>query len=304
MYSKVIPKKRFGQNFLIDEKVVADLVAAADLPEADMATKADVVIEIGAGTGVVTKELAKQAGKVFAFEIDSDLIPVQRSRLLNYKNVEIINKDFLKVNNQILSNTSALCSAEVFSDFKIVGSIPYQITSPLIHKLLTFDPRPSLVVLLIQKEVAEKIAARPPKATYLSNIVKLLGEVEMIRLVPKTAFWPAPKVDGAIIKIVCSCPDVHRGPFEVDIEKFQKFLHRGFQHPRKMLRTKFDVADLESCGIAPTRRAQTLELEEWFRLYTKILNSKSSAPRRFAFGESKVPNKHQIHPLRGDRLAI
>jgi len=262
----VIPKKRFGQNFLVDEKVVADLITAASL------VKEDVVVEVGAGTGVLTKELAKRSGKVFAFEIDRDLIPSLEKNLQEFDNVKLINQDFLKVNNQNLSNTSALHSAKVFTNFKIVGSIPYQITSPLLHKLLSLEPRPSLVVLLIQKEVAEKITARPPKATYLSNIIKLLGEVEIVHPVPKTAFWPAPKVDGAIVKFKVPAREAgrRRSKFKVDVEKFQKFLHRGFQNPRKMLRTKFDVADLESCGIDPTRRAQRLEFEEWLKLYDAL----------------------------------
>ncbi len=274
------PKKRFGQNFLIDEKVVADLVSVAEL------SKEDVVVEVGAGTGVVTEELAKLAGRVIAFEIDRNLIPVQQSRLLNYQNVEIINQDFLKSDESISlllkdnSRSAAktilqkqgsaseasrfLCSDILLTQFKIVGSIPYQITSPLIHKLLTFEPRPSLVVLLIQKEVAEKITTKPPRATYLSNIAKLLGEVEIVRLVSKTAFWPVPAVDGAIIKIICSCAPLAR---LFNIEDFQKFLHRGFQNPRKMLRTKFDPEVLKGAGIDPTQRAQRLSLEEWLNLY-------------------------------------
>ena len=256
---KLIPKKRFGQNFLVDEKVVADLVAAANL------TKEDVVIEVGAGTGVVTKELAKRAGKVITFELDHDLIPILEKNLQEFHNVEILNQDFLSVGPQPFSHLT-------MQPFKLVGSIPYQITSPLVHKLLTFEPEPSLVVLLIQKEVAEKITARPPKATYLSNIVKLLGGlpagrqgVEIVRSVPKTAFWPVPAVDGAIVK--CSCAPLARLS---DIKNFQKFLHHGFRHPRKMLRTKFDTVDLESVGIAPTRRAQTLEFDEWLDLWMRI----------------------------------
>jgi 16S rRNA (adenine1518-N6/adenine1519-N6)-dimethyltransferase len=278
----VIPKKRFGQNFLRDQKVVADFVAACDL------TKEDVVMEIGAGTGILTKELAEGAGRVFAFEIDRDLIPVQRSRPLNYRNVKIINQDFLKIDNQKLSNYLALhknlslrsrtlhfslrskSSAEVLVEFKLVGSIPYQITSPLIHKLLTFDPRPSLVVLLIQKEVAEKICARPPKATYLSNIVQLLGEVKIVCLVPKTAFWPVPEVGGAIVKLV---PNARCPVPTAEIERFQRFLHSGFQNPRKMLRRKFDPGVLKKVGIDPTQRAQCLDLERWVVLYNTLGSS-------------------------------
>ena len=283
MYSKVKPKKSFGQNFLVDNKVVADLVTAANL------TGEDVVSEVGAGTGVVTKELAKQAGEVFAFEIDRDLAPVLQEELQEFYNVEIINEDILKLEKSISLLLKDNCRSEaktilqkqgsaseasrflyssiLSSQFKIVGSIPYQITSPLIHKIITFEPLPSLVVLLIQKEVAEKITAQPPKATYLSNIIKLLGEVELVRLVPKTAFWPSPKVEGAIIKIVRSCDPCGRPS---DIENFQKFLHKGFQNPRKMLRTKFASEVLENVGIDPTRRAQTLELDEWVKVFNHL----------------------------------
>lgn len=243
------PKKRFGQNFLIDEKVVTDLVAAADLVESDT------VIEVGAGTGVITKELAKRAGRVIAFEIDRDLIPVLEKNLSGFDNVKIIGGDFLRSSPLHFVTSSS-------QSYKIVGAIPYQITSPLIHRLLTFEPKPALIVFLIQKEVAEKITAKPPRATYLSNLVKLLGEVGRVRLVPKTAFWPAPKVDGAIIKL-----KVKSEKLKVDVEKFQDFLHKGFRNPRKMLRTKFDPDVLESAGIDPTRRAQTLEFEEWLKFY-------------------------------------
>lgn len=240
------PKKRFGQNFLVDKKVVANLVAAVEL------TKEDVVVEVGAGTGILTKELAKRAGKVLSFELDRDLIPVFEKNLSGFDNVEIVNQDFLRFTINDLR----------FTDYKIVGSIPYQITSPLIHKLLTLEPKPTLVVLLIQKEVAEKITAKPPRATYLSNVVKLLGSVEIVRPVPKTAFWPVPAVDGAIVRL-----RVQGSGFRVDVENFLMFLHQGFQHPRKMLRTKFDSEVLEKCGIAPTRRAQTLKLDKWLKLY-------------------------------------
>lgn len=249
------PKKGLGQNFLVDEEVVADLVAAANL------TKEDAVLEVGAGTGVLTKELAKRAGKVFAFELDRDLIPILKKEFQESNNIEVVNKDFLKTSPARYVETPR----RGVSTLKIVGSIPYQITSPLIHKLLTLEPKPTLVVLLIQKEVAEKITAKPPKATYLSNIIKLLGNVEIVRFVPKTAFWPVPEVGGAIIKIVCSCDPCGR-PSGTDVEDFQKFLHRGFQNPRKMLRHKFDTEVLESCNIEPARRSQTLELDEWFKL--------------------------------------
>lgn len=251
------PKKRLGQNFLRDKKVVADLVSAAEILDPD------IVIEIGAGTGVLTKELAKRAGKVLAFELDRGLIPVLKKETVGFGNVEIVNQDFLKVDKQQLAISN--------QQFKIVGSIPYQITSPLIHRLLTFEPKPSLAVLLIQKEVAQKITARPPRANYLSNIVKLLGGVEIVRYVPKTAFWPVPEVDGAIVKFKikksASGDSENLEKLKVDCKEFSEFLHRGFQNPRKMLRSKFDPDILKNVGIAPTKRAQTLDFDEWSKLY-------------------------------------
>jgi 16S rRNA (adenine1518-N6/adenine1519-N6)-dimethyltransferase len=252
------PKKKLGQNFLINEKYISAFVSAVRV------SKKDVVVEIGAGTGALTKDLAKKAKKVIAFELDKDLIPILKAELDNFDNVEIINKDFLKVDSQKLHNTLALHSAKVFDDFKLVGSIPYDMASPLIHKLLTLEPRPSSVVLLIQREVAEKITAQPPRATYLSNIVQLLGEVQITDFVPRSAFWPKPKVGGAIIKLVpnaqCLLP-------KAEIGRFQRLLHKGFQYSRKILRNKFDSEILRSAGIAPTQRAQRLSLKKWVKLY-------------------------------------
>ena len=178
-------KKSLGQNFLTDQKVIRNLVKAANL------SKNDTVLEIGAGTGVITRELARQAGKVIAVEFDRDLIPILKLNLKGLKGsetIEVINDDILKLNLKGLKG------------FKIVGSIPYQITSPLIHKLI-FEGGWQVAVLLIQKEVAEKIIAQPPKATYLSNFTQAFAEVKVIKNVPKTAFKPQPEVDGAIVKL-------------------------------------------------------------------------------------------------------
>ena len=286
-YSKMKPKKKFGQNFLIDEKYISALVSAARV------SKKDVVVEVGAGTGALTKELAKKAKKVIAFEIDRDLIPPLKAELEDFSNVKIINKDFLRFTRPTSPPPDSLRDSKRagatcppvpgvgrrgelaggraindlrFTDYKLVGSIPYDMTSPLIHKLLDLRPRPSLVVLLIQREVAEKICAQPPRATYLSNIVQLLGEIQIIDFVPRKAFWPKPKVNGAIVKWKMDPPKADRKR-RMDYEKFSEFLHRGFQHPRKMLRNKFDSPILRKVGIAPTQRAQRLSLENWLKLY-------------------------------------
>jgi 16S rRNA (adenine1518-N6/adenine1519-N6)-dimethyltransferase len=256
------PKKKLGQNFLINEKYISAFVSAVRV------SKKDVVVEIGAGTGALTKELAKKAKKVVAFEIDKDLIPVLKAELEDFDNVEIINKDFLKFD---LPHSSFFIPHS-----KLVGSISYDMTSPLIHKLLTLEPRPSLVVLLIQREVAKKICAQPPQATYLSNIVQLLGDppaggqgVQITDFVPQSAFWPKPKVSGAIVKWKMEDRGwrTENGKRKMDYEKFSEFLHRGFENPRKMLRNKFDSQILRDAGIAPTQRAQRLSLEKWIKLF-------------------------------------
>jgi len=251
------PKKHLGQNFLVDQKVVRDLVETAEIgPE-------DVALEPGAGSGMVTKELAKRAGKVIAVEIDKELIPVLKKNLQGFVNVEIINADILKFS--ILNFQ--------FPNLKVVGSIPYQITSPLIHQLLMSTPPPQVICLVIQKEVAEKIVAKPPKATYLSNFVATLAKAQIVRYIKPSAFHPQPKVDSAIIKITPH-PPLHKAPGgethppEMGLAKsFSSFLHRGFAHPRKMLNKVFSEKVLKEADISPQARAQELKLEEWIKLY-------------------------------------
>lgn len=242
------PKKSLGQNFLVDQRVVHDLVAAAEIgPE-------DVILEPGAGTGTVTKELAKRAGKVLAVEIDKELIPILKKNLRAFTNVEIVNTDVLKL---LTFNFELLT-------FKVVGSIPYQITSPLIHKLLMSTPPPQVICMVIQKEVAQKIVATPPRATYLSNFVQAFAKAEIVRWIKPGAFRPQPTVDSAIIKITADRPPSESAGLLP--QKFSKFLHRGFAHPRKMLNKIFPPEKLKAAGIRPQARAQELRLEDWITL--------------------------------------
>lgn len=246
------PKKRFSQNFLQQEKYINELVAAAGI------SPNDTVLEIGPGLGVITEKLAKTAKRVVAVELDHDLIPQLHEKFKENNNVEIINDDilhFLSSNFQLLT-----------SNFKIIGSLPYQITSPLLHQLANF-PGWSSAVLLIQKEVAEKIAAAPPKATYLSNFVKVWADVKLVGIVPKEAFFPAPKVDGAIIKMTHKPEGFAEQSLRVGSEEWSTFLHRGFAHPRQMLNKVFSPETLNEAGVDPRRRPATLTLTEWQELY-------------------------------------
>ena len=242
-------KSRLGQNFLTDKSIVADLIKAADV------TGSDVLLEIGSGSGFVTEEIIKVAKKVYSVEIDQILIPKLlekfKSEIKNGK-LEVIHNDILK----ILENNSWTTSRNVTN---IIGSIPYQITSPLIHLLINNENLPATI--LMQKEVAERLTAKTPHATYLSNYVANWGLAQVVQVVSKKVFDPVPEVDGAIVTLV-----PHSSP-SIDTIKFSKFLHLGFSNPRKMLNKVFDKETLLKLNIDHTRRAETLSLDEWYKLY-------------------------------------
>lgn len=260
------PKKSLGQHFLVSQKVLWDFLTAAEL------SKDDLVIEIGAGLGIITRELAEKVKKVIAVEIDSRLCNVLSENLgkKGLTNLQIVNQDFLNFHfNDIYHYSRESERNKRIENFKIVGSIPYQITSPLLHKLLFSKIKPSLVVLIIQKEVAQKITARPPKASYLSNLVQCFGEATIVgKPINPAAFWPPPKVQSAILKIKTqnSLSDLK----DVNMEEFCQFLHRGFSHPRKMLKKIFPEAILIRADISPTLRAGNLTLTQWQKLFRGV----------------------------------
>jgi 16S rRNA (adenine1518-N6/adenine1519-N6)-dimethyltransferase len=256
-------KKALGQHFLVDRKVVADLVAAAEIGPNDT------VLEVGAGEGILTKELAKKAGKVFAVEFDRDLIPALHANLAGAQNAEIVNADILKLDASYLLLAT-----------KIVGSIPYQITSPLLHKILALKPLPKSVALIVQKEVAEKIAAAPPKATYLSNLVALHYQAELKRTILPASFNPQPKVKSTILKLTLKEP-----PEETEaIETYGKFLHLGFASPRKMIHHRFPAEVLEKAGIPAHLRPAHLSKEDWRNLYRELVRTKEKSKTRRGAG--------------------
>lgn len=254
------PKKSLGQNFLIDEQVAADLITAAQIK------KSDAVLEVGAGTGAATKHLARIAGKVVAVEIDSDLIPQLQTNLSGLFNVEIVNEDILSLDPSRYT---------LSPNFKIVGSIPYQITSPLIHKIMHSQNRPKSITFIVQKEVAEKIAGKPPEATYLSNFVANFGEARIVRTIKPGAFSPPPKVDSAILHIA-----LYPKPKIEDTLQLEKFLHHGFAQPRKMLHHRFGAEILVESKIAPQARPAHLSKEDWRNLYRELSERKERSKTR------------------------
>jgi len=251
------PSKRLGQNFLISAQVRTDLVDAAEV------TKNDVVLEVGAGIGTITVELAKLAKKVIAVEKDPSLIPILKETTKSYKNIEIIQADILKIPPYPILHTP-------YS--KVVGNIPYYLTAPLIRKFLETDTPPKSMTLMVQKEMAQRICAKPPDMSILSVSVQVYAKPEIISYVPRSSFWPQPAVDSAIIKII---PFAHDREQKV-LDTFFRIVKAGFSNPRKQLINnllsglKISRADTEkwllACSIAPERRAETLTVEEWLHL--------------------------------------
>lgn len=250
------PKKKLGQNFLRSEAVIKLLVESAKIePE-------EVILEPGAGMGVVTKKLAEKAKLVWAIELDNELISKLEQTVPS--NVKVINQDVLKLDWESLNPKPTI----------IVGAIPYQITSPLIHKIFYFIANhPGIikrVVLLIQKEVAQKLTATAPHASYLSNITSLFGTAKIVRTIPPGAFYPAPKVNSAIwsLEIKDKTPD------EKELREWETLLHKGFAHPRQMINKVFDAALLKSVDINPQARAENLEKKDWEILFSRIQDSR------------------------------
>jgi len=259
------PSRRLGQNFLVDEKVLRKIIEAAEL------SKNDIVLEIGPGIGNLTVKLAKRVKKVVAVEKDQRMIEILKENLKDFKNVKIIKADILKFSPKIYNLKSKI--------YKVVANIPYYLTSPLIRKFVeTVEVKPQLLVLMVQKEVAQRICTKPPDMSILAVSVQFYAKAEIISFVSKKSFWPQPKVDSAIIKII---PRKSALPIRVNPLLFFKVVRAGFSQPRKQLANNFSkklgidkikVREwLLKNKIQPTQRAETLNLEDWINL-TKSLN--------------------------------
>jgi 16S rRNA (adenine1518-N6/adenine1519-N6)-dimethyltransferase len=249
-------RKGLGQHFLIDGEVLERITSAAEL------APGDVIVEVGPGLGVLTRELARKAGRVIAIELDNRLAALLKQTLANLNNVTIINEDVLKIEPKNLA-----------TDYKVVANLPYYITSPVLRHFLEAAAKPKLMILMVQKEVAETIIATPGKMSLLSVSVQFYGEARIISPVPAACFYPPPKVDSAILRL-----DPHPQPrLAVDEGGFFEVVRAGFTAPRKQLvnslaqglgASKSEVLSrLERANIAPRRRAETLTLEEWARLW-------------------------------------
>ena len=182
------PKKRLGQHFLIDEAVLERILSAAEV------SPGDIVVEIGPGLGVLTEGLAKRGARVIAVELDSKLVALLKKRLAAFPDVKIIRADILKVTpRQLLQDN--LTASELVRGYKVIANLPYYITSPVLRHFLEAQPRPSEMVVMVQKEVGEAIAATPGKMSLLSVKTQFYSKPAIISYVPAASFYPPPKVD-------------------------------------------------------------------------------------------------------------
>ncbi len=241
------PNKLMGQNFLIDENVLNKIIETANIDSSD------VILEIGPGLGILTLELAKKAKRVIAIEKDEELCEILKNVLTaqNVVNVEIVHGDILQ-----------LQQIQQLQHYKVVANIPYYLTSPLIRKFLEAENKPEFMVLMMQKEVTQRICASPPKMSLLAVSVQFYAEPKIISFVSKNSFYPVPKVDSAIIKIV-----PQETP-KIDTEKFFKLVKRGFASKRKMLKNNIFGINFEKLGLNPNIRAENLTINGWIKLYT------------------------------------
>lgn len=261
----VIPKKSLGQNFLKSERVLDKIVDAIDLSEND------VVLEIGPGLGALTdkiitrfKDLKIEKFKLIAIEKDRELAENLKQKFKNKKNIEIIEGDALKI-------LPELCFMFQVSSFKIVGNIPYYITGHLFRILEELGNKPSKIILMVQKEVAQRICA--PKYEQKMNLLALstqfYADVKILFYVSKGNFWPVPKVDSAVIEIIPAN--------EVYDEKFRKIFFKtikaGFSNKRKLLASNLSGVEgiLKSISVNPLARAEELSLEEWKNIVLALI---------------------------------
>ena len=258
-------KKSLGQHFLRSKSAIRSIVSAGRVKEGDT------VLEIGPGEGVLTEALLSTGANVVAVEFDSALIPILQERFseaIKNKKLTLIEKDVLKFDPESYNLNAG--------SYKLVANIPYYITGAIFEKFLTEKNPPSLLVVLIQKEVATRIVARDKKESILSISVKAFGAPKIIEKVPASAFRPAPKVDSAILLV----DSVSQKNFSdgVSTRHFFDIVRAGFAHKRKFLARNLETVSTPNkikevfaeTGLSEKTRAETVTLENWIRLAKKL----------------------------------
>ncbi len=260
---QIKPLKRLGQNFLINRKALNDFINTCDLE------KNDIVLEIGSGLGTITQAIAPKVKKVIAVEKDRKMCEIMKQTLRGFENIEIINQDVLEE----LSFS--------FKRMKVVGNLPFYVTAPAIRKFLEAKGPPKEMIFMIQKEVAQRICAKPPDMNLLAVSVQFYAKPKIVSYLSKNSFWPQPKVNSAIIKII------PQKQIAINIKLFFEVVRAGFAHPRKQLANNLAKGFLPAGrqgkkdkekvkkwllanSIKSEQRAETLKVQDWINL-TKSL---------------------------------
>jgi 16S rRNA (adenine1518-N6/adenine1519-N6)-dimethyltransferase len=265
------PRHRFGQNFMIDQNLVRTVADAGQVGAADW------VLEVGPGTGTLTEELLARAGQVVAVEIDRDLAAMLRGRFADRPNFALVEGDALAGKHGLNAELRAALNAAVAAGrpAKLVANLPYNIASPLVIELLLAGA--SLLAFTVQKEVADRLRAPGGGDTYgpLSVMAQMLARVEVLRTLPPQAFWPAPKIDSALVRMTRADRLGDRA------RPFGAFVHKVFSFRRKTLRKAlaqagYDAANvLGSTGFDGQRRPETFTPEELLRMFEATVRGES-----------------------------
>jgi 16S rRNA (adenine1518-N6/adenine1519-N6)-dimethyltransferase len=249
------PDKNLGQNFLEDPIALEKIASEAEIE------KSDTVLEIGPGLGNLTRYLSIAASEVVAVELDQKLIPILRETLGSYSNIRLVQGNILKLDPEKIG---------LPRNYLVAANIPYNITSAILRHLLESELKPRRIVLTVQEEIAERICGKPPDMSLLALSVQVYGTPSISAHIPARAFFPAPDVNSAVVRI-----DILPAP-RIPVRahgNFFRFVKAGFSQRRKTLRnslsgglrisTKQAESLLASAGIDPSRRAETLNIEEW-----------------------------------------
>ncbi len=265
------PSRNKGQNFLTDKKVLEKIAETANL------NKNDYVLEIGPGFGILTEKLIEFSKRVLVIELDKGLACFLKQKFKGIKNLGILQADILEIKNSDLAK-------ELQSDkYKVVANLPYLITKPVLKKFLTYEPKPGIMVVLVQKEVAQKIVAKPGKMSLLSLSVQFYGQAQIIDYISAKSFYPQPKVDSAILKIKLSqtLPAAVSKIKNFKENKFWQLVKIGFSSPRKQLQNNLAAGlkldkqivknKLKSAQLKENIRAQDLSLKNWADIYQQFV---------------------------------
>lgn len=265
------PSKKLGQNFLIDEEVISEIIEGSSI------TSDSLVIEIGPGMGALTEHLVERAGRLIAVELDDRLIPILEVKMFGYDNFELIHGDILEVDlADIIQKNKEKYNLK---DVRIVGNLPYYITTPIITKLLTQHTNADSITAMMQKEVGDRLAAEPgtKDAGAITYSVHYYSEVSKVVDAPSECFYPAPKVDSVVLRM-----DLRDEPAVkvADEEFYFKCIKAGFMQRRKTLLNSLKTLGeyskeeleqaLENSGIEPNRRAESLNMEDFARLSVSL----------------------------------